>query len=158
VADFQKAVAMVLRHEGGYANNPNDPGGETSYGISKRSYPNLNIKALTQSQAEEIYRKDYWLAVAGDKIPDQVLAENLLDFAVTSGPKTAVKVLQRILAVTTDGKIGPQTLGAIAVADVRHLNVCLIGERLAFYVGLAAGNPAIRYALKSWIRRVADYA
>ena len=57
---FLVAVEVVLTHEGGYTNNPADPGGETNYGISKRSYPQLDIKALTREQAVEIYRQDWW--------------------------------------------------------------------------------------------------
>lgn len=57
---FERAVVFVLRHEGGYVNDPRDPGGETKYGISKRAYPHLDIKGLTEAEAKEIYRKDYW--------------------------------------------------------------------------------------------------
>ncbi|WP_425526518.1 glycosyl hydrolase 108 family protein [Xanthomonas oryzae] len=55
----------MLSHEGGYVNDPRDPGGETQWGISKRAYPELNIRALTRDQAIEIYRRDYWGARAG---------------------------------------------------------------------------------------------
>ena len=65
---FDKAVEFVLQHEGGYSNDPNDPGGETHWGISKRSYPSLDIKNLTKTQAVEIYRKDYWLKNDCDKM------------------------------------------------------------------------------------------
>lgn len=57
---FEKAVAFVLRHEGGYTNDNRDPGGETKFGISKRAYPQLDIKGLTVAEAKEIYRRDYW--------------------------------------------------------------------------------------------------
>ena len=57
---FDYALDFVLREEGGYTNNPNDPGGETNYGICKRNYPNLDIKGLTRAQAIAIYRRDYW--------------------------------------------------------------------------------------------------
>lgn len=58
--NFEKAVAFVLRHEGGYTNDNRDPGGETKFGISKRAYPSLDIKNLTEEQAKVIYRRDYW--------------------------------------------------------------------------------------------------
>lgn len=60
VADFEQAVAFVFRHEGGYVNDPDDPGGETKYGISKRSYPWLDIAHLTQADAKQVYFDDYW--------------------------------------------------------------------------------------------------
>ncbi|MEK6531248.1 MAG: glycosyl hydrolase 108 family protein [Deltaproteobacteria bacterium] len=58
---FEKAIAFVLRHEGGYVHDPRDPGGETKFGISKRAYPNMDMKALTEEQAKSIYKRDYWL-------------------------------------------------------------------------------------------------
>lgn len=58
--NFERCVSFVLRHEGGYVNDPRDPGGETKYGISKRAYPMLNIKDLSIEDAKMIYRKDYW--------------------------------------------------------------------------------------------------
>ena len=61
---FEQCVKFVLDHEGGYVNHPDDPGGETNFGISKRAYPDLDIKNLTIEEAKEIYKRDYW-----DKIP-----------------------------------------------------------------------------------------
>lgn len=66
---FDMAFALVIGAEGGYVNDPNDPGGETKYGISKRAYPNLNIPALTIEQAKEIYRRDYWIPLDCDILP-----------------------------------------------------------------------------------------
>ena len=57
---FDAAFDRLIWHEGGYANDPDDPGGETNWGISKRAYPNLVIKALTREQAREIYQRDFW--------------------------------------------------------------------------------------------------
>jgi lysozyme family protein len=67
--NFMVGLAFVLRWEGGYVDDPRDPGGETKYGISKRSYPHLNIKSLTKEQAAEIYKTDYWNKVGGDTLP-----------------------------------------------------------------------------------------
>ena len=83
---FDSAVEFVLQREGGYVNNPKDRGGETNYGISKRSYPDLDIKNLTREQAKEIYRKDYWQAIDGDKIADPKAALVAFDAAVNHGP------------------------------------------------------------------------
>lgn len=158
MADFQKAVDLILNHEGGYSNNPADPGGETAFGISKRAYPNLDMKTLTRMDAIQIYKNDYWEPIRGEKILDQRLAGNLLDFAVTSGVNLAARTIQRLVNVVTDGHIGPVSITAINSDNPAHLNLTLVGERLAFYVGLAAGKSGLRYALKSWIRRTADYA
>lgn len=66
--NFTRAVEFVLKHEGGYVNNPNDPGGETNFGISKRVYPHLDIKNLTKDEAKRIYHSDYWLKAGCDVI------------------------------------------------------------------------------------------
>ena len=58
---FTEAIGVILYHEGGYVNDKDDPGGETMMGISKRAYPNLDIKGLTEDDVKEIYHKDYWL-------------------------------------------------------------------------------------------------
>jgi len=67
--DFDKALKFVLKWEGGYNNDPRDPGGETKYGISKRSYPELDISKLTLKQAKEIYYQNYWLKCGCDELP-----------------------------------------------------------------------------------------
>ena len=67
--DFDDAFRFILRHEGGYSNYPEDPGGETKFGISKRAYPNLDISSLKLHEAKEIYRRDYWNASGADELP-----------------------------------------------------------------------------------------
>ena len=57
---FAKAIAFTLQREGGHVNDPDDPGGETNFGLSKRAYPYLDIAGLTLDQATHIYRRDYW--------------------------------------------------------------------------------------------------
>jgi lysozyme family protein len=66
---FDDLIGRVLTHEGGYVSDPRDPGGETRFGIAKRSYPNVDIKALTRDDAIAIYRRDFWVRVQGDKLP-----------------------------------------------------------------------------------------
>ncbi len=108
---WDKAIDFVLSYEGGYVNDPNDAGGETQYGISKRAYPNLNIKALTVEDARNIYRKDYWEAVQAEQLPEN-MAFAVLDCAVNQGVGTACRLLQVSLDVNVDGVIGPKTIGA----------------------------------------------
>ncbi|WP_052351548.1 glycoside hydrolase family 108 protein [Deinococcus pimensis] len=81
---FDECLTLVLGHEGGYVNDPFDPGGETNWGISKRQYPNLNIRALTREDAARIYRRDYWDAMMCDTLPPG-LALCTFDTAVNSG-------------------------------------------------------------------------
>ena len=81
---FRDYIERVLSHEGGYVNDPRDPGGETRWGISKRSYPHVDIKRLTRDDAIAIYERDFWRRVQGDKLPRQ-FAFQALDAAVNHG-------------------------------------------------------------------------
>jgi lysozyme family protein len=153
--NFQEAIDRVLSHEGGYVNNPADPGGETQWGISKRSYPNVNIKMLTREGAIEIYRTDFWQKIHADELFDGV-AYQTLDFAVNSGIETAVRYLQRALGVADDGHWGPHTAEAAKAMSESDQIMRLNAERLDFmrklktfptfgagWVGRIAGN--LRY-------------
>lgn len=90
--DFDKAIEFVLRWEGGYSNDPNDPGGETKFGISKRSYPELDINKLTLKKAKEIYYQNYWLKCGCDTLP---FPFNIVvfDTAVNMGRRRAMEFL-----------------------------------------------------------------
>lgn len=117
--NFDKAFNLVVGVEGGYSLNPNDPGGETKYGISKRSYPSVDIAALTLDAAKAIYQSDYWNAVSGDSLP-WPLALLVFDCAVNQGQPVARVLLQTALGVAADGDIGPKTLAAAAASTVWH--------------------------------------
>lgn len=122
------AMPWILQAEGGYVDDPVDPGGETNMGICKRSYPHLDIKNLTVDQVREIYRRDYWQAAGCHLMPPR-LDVAVFDGAVLQGPATAVKQLQKVLGVMTDGDVGPQTLAAIQHAD-NDLIYRLLAHRL----------------------------
>ena len=94
--NWDKAIDFVLSIEGGYVNDPKDPGGETKYGISKHSYPNVDIANLTEEQAKEIYKRDYWDKCNCDHIPD--LRDVLVfDTAVNMGINSAMQFLSKSL-------------------------------------------------------------
>jgi lysozyme family protein len=92
--NWDKSIEFVLSIEGGYINDPKDPGGETKYGISKKSYPNLNIANLTESEAKQIYKLDYWDKCSCD---DLDVGRDILvfDTAVNMGVNTAMSFLER---------------------------------------------------------------
>ena len=113
---FALAVSGVLRAEGGYVNDPADPGGETKFGISKAAYPALDIAALTEDDARAIYRRDYWDACRCDSLPAP-LDWLVFDAAVNQGVQAAGKMLQGAVGVAVDGKIGPATVAAAKRAD-----------------------------------------
>lgn len=122
-------------HEGGYVNDPNDPGGETNWGISKRSYPDLDIKNLTRAEAVAIYHRDFWDKVHADKLYPSV-AYQLLDFAVNSGPETAIRYYQKALNVADDGYFGPMSEAAAMEMSETDQIMRLIGHRQIFQTKL----------------------
>ncbi len=130
-ADFKKAVKFVLQKEGGYVNHPADPGGETKYGISKRAYPDLNIKDLTVEQAKEIYYRDYWLKAGCDEM-DWPMSLVVFDTAVNMGVSRA-KVFYR---------------------ESRNW-VDYVRLRLGRFAALAKDRNA-RIFLRGWVRRIVD--
>ena len=112
MSGFESVVHMVLEHEGGYVNHPDDPGGETKYGISKRAYPDVDIAELTEEDAASIYKRDYWDRIKGDDLPAGVACV-VMDYAVNSGISRASKALQGACGITNgDGIIGPHSLSA----------------------------------------------
>lgn len=148
-ANFDRSLTEVLGHEGGYVNDPHDPGGETNMGISKRSYPKENIRGMTRARAAEIYRRDFWDAVQGDKLPAG-LDLVAFDPAVNSGPSRGVKWLQTALGVSADGKIGPATLAAAQKAHAEAVIDRACNARLAWLRTLPTWG---RYG-KGWAKRV----
>lgn len=130
--NFDIAFDRLMGNEGGYTNNPADPGGETQWGIAKRSYPNVDIKNLTREQAKEIYRTDFWQRGRMDEY-DAGLAFQVFDFAVNSGIETALRKLQRAAGVADDGHIGPVTVAAIKAKSPSDMVMLFVAERLDFW-------------------------
>lgn len=128
---FEDALERTLSHEGGYVNDPRDPGGETNWGISKRAYPNVDIRNLTRESAATLYRRDYWLHAHCDEMPF-ALAYQVFDFAVNSGVGTAIRKLQSVLGLADDGAYGPLTRQSVREADVQTTIEDLLDARLLF--------------------------
>jgi len=154
MADFNKAFEKVLKFEGGYVNDKSDSGGETKYGISKKAFPNVDIKNLTLNEAKEIYKKVYWDKIKGDEIKSQKIAELIFDTAVNMGTSFAIKTAQKVLNVKQDGIVGPITLNTL-----NNINEDLFIKdyklaRIAKYVDIAKGDK-IKF-LRGWIKRVLE--
>ena len=148
---FDKAFDRLMGHEGGYVNNPADPGGETKWGISKRSYPDADIANLTREQAKAIYYEDFWQRIRADEMYNGV-AFQALDFAINSGIETAVRKLQAAVGVADDGHWGPVTKAAVAAMSESDTIMRFVAERLDFWTRLSIW-PQFG---KGWARRAAQ--
>jgi len=151
MSDFNLAILVVLANEGGLVDNPSDPGGLTNFGISQRSYPNVDIRNLTRDYAAAIYRRDFWHY---DAVQSQALATKIFDMNVNMG-RDAIFILQGCLGITADGLWGPATCAAVNAAADGLLNA--YRQALAqHYRHLALINPALAKFLTGWLRRAAQ--
>ena len=153
---FEEIIEHVLEKEGGYVNDPTDLGGETNYGITKRFYPDIDIKNLTKEHAKEIYRRDYWDKNRVDELPEQ-LRHIFLDMCVNQGRGTAVKVLQRAAnakgaKLKVDCGLGPSTLKA--VQNVEHTRVK--SYRVLHYANLVINKPEQEKFWYGWFKRALE--
>ena len=140
MAKFKSAIPTIFLHEGGYVNHPNDPGGETNFGITKRTYPHLDIKNLTKAQARKIYRRDFLNPGKYEKIDNQQAATKVFDLAVNMGPRRAHRLLQK--AVRATNKVPASKL----LQELRAVAVL-------FYVNLVFKNADRAVFLRGWLRR-----
>ncbi len=148
---FDTCFDRLMGAEGGYSNDPNDPGGETNWGISKRSYPGVDIKSLTREGARIIYLRDFWNNVQLDQFPLAVSYE-FFDFAVNSGIQTAIRYIQRAIKVADDGYWGPVSEKALRSTELNDLLFLYTAERLDFMTRLSNWPHAGR----GWARRIAQ--
>lgn len=158
-AMFSKLIEHVIWLEtagdkaGGYTDDPQDPGGETRWGISKRYNPDLDIKNLTKAQAIERYYQKYWLAQFADKLPPMIAA-TYFDCSVNPGEGWARRALQEAINVhggrlKVDGAIGPLTIAAARKANPFHVAEELAAQRALYYTSRLNFR---RYG-KGWMRR-----
>lgn len=150
---FNKCVEVILKNEGGYVNHPNDPGGETNFGIAKRYFPNEDIKNMTEERAKEIYYSKYWFPMRLEGINSYEAVLQLFDFGVNAGKTRAIKTAQSLVEVIPDGICGRRTRDAINnyrgdfVKDYK-------AHRRGYYERLAERKPRMRVFLKGWLNRV----
>jgi lysozyme family protein len=152
--DFPRAFDLLITHEGGFSNHPNDPGGATMYGVTEKVARSNGytgeMKDLTLDFAKQVYRKTYWDACRCDLMPD-VIRYPLFDAAVNSGPVQAIKWLQSAVGVKPDGIIGPVTQQTVNVLPAQVTRQKMIGNRLRFMTNLS-NWPSFS---KGWARRIA---
>jgi lysozyme family protein len=157
---FNQAIENVLKNEGGYVNDPYDPGGETIFGISKRIYPHLDIKNITRNQAIDIYKKQYWENTAypliSTKLP--LIAIKIFDLSVNMGNVQANRLLQRACRsigspLVEDGYLGPKSLKVIMNSNQDLLLCSFKSEAAGYYRVLCALKSSNYEFLNGWLSR-----
>lgn len=157
--NWPQCFALILKNEGGYVDNPADPGGATNLGCTKATWEAYvghevtkdDIKALTPNDVMPLYKKNYWDRISGDLLPSGV-DYAVFDFAINSGVSRAAKTLQSVLGVTADGQIGPGTLAALETTNARDVATSVCEARLSFLQSL----PTYGNFGKGWSRRVSE--
>lgn len=149
--NFNGAVTFALSNEGGYVSDPLDSGGETNFGISKKSYPSENIKEMTREKATEIYRKDFWDKPRLGKLPDR-LATKVFDSCVNTGNVRCILLLQQQLGVSTTGVINDATVKAVDALDEEVVIKGYIKVLKDYYKEVAKVGKNKRF-LKGWLAR-----
>ena len=175
MASFDRFFPTLLKHEGGFVDDPDDPGGATNKGVTMRTFracaqrylgiePTLeNLKALTDAQAAKIYKPLYWDKVRGDQIALQELADIVFDFQVNAGAR-ASELLQRVLnelgaqpPLEVDGDIGARTMPALAKANAKSVYRRYKQGRIRYYRDLVARRPSLGKFLNGWLKRVSSF-
>ncbi len=179
---FDKAILITLKHEGGFVNDPVDPGGATNWGVSIRFLKGAgdydgdgwldgdidhdgdididDIKNMTVEQAREIYRMHFWDKYDYDKIVDFTVAARLFDMTVNMGARQAGKIIQRAANncgqnLGVDGKVGKNTFAAINCTNPELLMAEIRIEHANFYLRLIEKKPHLAKYKKGWLRRAA---
>ncbi|MER8653873.1 glycosyl hydrolase 108 family protein [Mesorhizobium sp. M0847] len=137
--NFARALTLVLKSEGGWSDNPADPGGATMKGVTLATFrayikpagTKADLKIITDAQIATVYRRQFWDAVHGSELPGGV-DYAAFDFAVNSGPKRAAEYLQRVAGATVDGRLGPDSLKAISAKPAGVIIDAYCDARLAF--------------------------
>ncbi len=172
MADFNKAYQLILTHEGGYGNDPDDPGGETYKGIARKKQADwvgwilidamkkqpdfpaiLDSNQNLQFEIQRFYKVVFWDKVGGDQINDQDVACSIFDFAVNSGVSTSAGLAQTVVGSGCDGVVGPQTIQAINNFQPDHFIAAFAVEKCRKYIAICKKRPDSRKYFFGWIDR-----
>ena len=154
--NFDEIIEVVLHHEGGYVNDPDDPGGETNFGIAKRSHPDVDIANLTKDGAKEIYKEHYWDRNKVEDLPED-LRHIYFDMCVNQGRARAVKIMQRAANakgadLVVDGGMGPKTIAAMNGVELQRVRA----YRVKYYADLVTRKPDLEKFYFGWFRRALE--
>lgn len=180
---FEEIIKKVIKHEGGYANHPDDRGGETYKGVSRVNWPDWdgweiidNIKKKAEDHTEflnklrnnkeldelviKFYKINFWRKIKTDKF-DKEIAYLLFDTAVNMGTGRAIMILQDTYNkvtpdnhISVDGIVGPQTIGAVNKADREHIIIGYISGRIQRYFDIINNNSSQKVFLRGWMNRM----
>ena len=157
---FRQGLAFVLRHEGGDVNDPDDPGGATSRGVTQNAYDKYRFRhgdplrpVFNASDAEiaQVYREDYWDATSCSEFPKKI-GIYLFDAAVQHSPRQSIKILQRALAIEDDGVVGPMTINAAGSEPLKRVTRDMLAKRMVFY-----GKVLVNRYIQFWKRTPDEY-
>ena len=172
MADFQPAFQKVIRNEGGYVNDPDDPGGETYKGIARQmnskwdgwvlvdilkkqsGFPaTLDRNIELQEKVQDFYHVNFWDKINGDKLSNQDVANSLFDFGVNAGVSTSCSLAQMVVGAETDGVIGDESIGLINAFDPGQFLTSFTLAKIARYVSIVKKRPASQKYFYGWVRR-----
>jgi len=154
---FGEAFEFTIGAEGGYVDNKNDPGGETNFGISKRSYPKEDIKGMTVERARELYYKDYWCPAYCEELVDinkPLTAMVIFDTSVHSGNANTRMLLQMAVGVKVDAMIGKYTKAAIELHKDMDLVEKVLEQRQKYYKMIISKNKKLKVFENGWANRL----
>jgi len=176
MAKFNLALLKVLSHEGGYANDPDDLGGETYKGIARNSHGtwsgwslidqfkskpdfphSLNTNPKLQNLVEQFYLNNFWVPLNVEQIQNQTSADSVFDFAVNSGLTTSIRLVQSIVGTKIDGIIGVITLNKINSMDFGYFQAKLTVAKIEYYMNTIRKRPTSKKYLFGWITRALSF-
>jgi lysozyme family protein len=175
MANFDLAFSETMKAEGGYVNDPQDPGGETYKGIARKmnskwdgwilidmakqdkAFPaNLDSNTQLQDKIKSFYEVNYWDKMRGDDITDQHIAASIFDFAVNAGCITSAKLAQFAVGADPDGTIGPDTLAKINQQDPRTFLAFFSLHKIARYLSICEKRQDSKKFFYGWVKRTLE--
>jgi lysozyme family protein len=175
MAEFKQAFQLMIAHEGGYVNDPDDPGGETYKGVARKMHSgwlgwhivdllkrqpgfpaNLDTNAELQKEVESFYEVQFWSRIAGSMIQEQAVANSIFDFAVNAGVSTSASLAQAVVEVIPDGVIGNKTITAINSVMPELFLAKFTVAKIARYVHIVKKRPISRKYFYGWVLRALE--
>jgi len=172
MADFNTAFQLMINHEGGYVNDPDDPGGETYKGVARKihsvwigwhiidllkkqsGFPaNLDKNPELQDEVTNFYEIQFWNRISGSLIAEQSVANSIFDFAVNAGVPTSASLAQMVSDSPIDGVIGPNSVEAINKVPVDHFLASFTVAKIARYINIVKKRPTSQKYFYGWVRR-----